>query len=294
MKLVTFRYEGTEMVGVLNREENGIYPVSAAGLPYASMNELILHMTPEEKAALGTMVQEEKAEWIPADQTEKMAPIPRPIQDVVCLGINYTAHAEEAARYQSEAFGGERPAAIYFSKRVNQAVADGGEIDSHPGLVERLDYEAELGVIIGKDAKNVPLEEAFDYVFGYTVINDVSARVIQTKHKQWYFGKSLDTFTPMGPCITTADEIAAPPALKIQAYVNGALRQDSNTSLLINDIPHVISELSQGMTLEAGTVIATGTPAGVGMGMTPPTFLKPGDEVTCYIEGIGKITNKVK
>jgi 2-keto-4-pentenoate hydratase/2-oxohepta-3-ene-1,7-dioic acid hydratase in catechol pathway len=172
-------------------------------------------------------------------------------------------------------------------------VADGGVIPAYEGLVDSLDYEAELAVIIGKDAKNVTEEEARSYILGYTVINDVSARNLQTRHKQWYFAKSLDGFTPMGPCIVTAEEIPWPVHLGVRSYVNGELRQDSNTELLIFDIPHVISELSQGMTLKAGTIIATGTPAGVGMGFVPPRFLKKGDQVICEVERIGRITNIV-
>ena len=160
--------------------------------------------------------------------------------------------------------------------------------------MDSLDYEAELAVIIGKDARDVPAEKAREYVFGYTIINDVSARNIQDRHSQWYFGKSLDTFTPMGPCIVTANEIAYPPKLKIQSRVNGELRQDSNTELLIFGIDHIISELSRGMTLKAGTIISTGTPSGVGIGFTPPVFLKSGDEVECIVEGIGSIKNRVK
>ena len=174
--------------------------------------------------------------------------------------------------------------------------------------MKKLDYECELAVVLGKDAKDVPAGQTKDYVFGYTILNDVSARDVQTAHKQWYFGKSLDGFTPMGPVLVTADEIAYPPALEITSRVNGELRQklpircfvngekrqDSNTGLQIFDIDHVIAELSQGMTLKAGTIIATGTPAGVGMGMEPPCFLKPGDEVRCEIEGIGTLTNTVR
>ncbi len=292
MKLVTYGYQGETYVGVLSGEN--VIPVSAAGLPYQTMNDLVRMMTPEEKKALERVAREGSSQAVPFADTVKMSPIPRPLQDVVCLGINYAAHAEEAARFHGEAFGLERPVAIYFAKRVNEAVPDGGEIDSHPGLVEKLDYESELGVILGKDCRKVAKEDVWDHIFGYTVINDVSARTVQTLHKQWYFGKSLDTFTPMGPCIVTADEFENPPRLAIRSYVNGELRQNSNTGLLINDIPHVIWELSQGMTLEAGTIIATGTPAGVGMGMTPPCFLKPGDVVTCEIEGIGSITNRIR
>ena len=215
------------------------------------------------------------------------------MQDVICLGINYMAHAEESARYKKEAFGGERPFAVYFSKRVSEATGTGAEIPSHKELVQDLDYEAELAVIIGKDAKNVPVSEVKNYIFGYTVINDVSARTLQTRHKQWYFGKSLDGFLPMGPCIVTAEEFPYPPRLSIQSRVNGELRQDSSTELMIFGIDHVVSELSAGMTLKAGTIIATGTPAGVGMGFDPPRFLKPGDVVECSIEGIGTLVNRV-
>ncbi len=203
------------------------------------------------------------------------------------------AHAEESARYKKESFGGERTYAVYFSKRVNEAVADGGEIPSYKNLMESLDYEVELAVIIGKDAKNVSKEEAFEYVFGYTIMNDVSAREIQTRHKQWYFGKSLDGFTPMGPWIVTEDQFERPPVLTIRSYINNELRQNSSTGLLIFDIAHVIHELSQGMTLKAGTIIAMGTPAGVGMGFDPPRFLTTGDKVCCEIEGIGKIVNYI-
>ena len=136
--------------------------------------------------------------------------------------------------------------------------------------------------------------DAADYIFGYTIVNDVSAREVQTSHKQFYFGKGLDGFTPIGPCITTADEIAFPPALRISSRVNGELRQDSTTDLLITGIGEIIQELSSGMTLLPGTIIATGTPAGVGMGFDPPKFLKPGDVVECTIEGIGTLRNTVR
>jgi 2-keto-4-pentenoate hydratase/2-oxohepta-3-ene-1,7-dioic acid hydratase in catechol pathway len=213
---------------------------------------------------------------------------------VICLGINYMAHAEESARYKKEAFGGDRPFAVYFSKRVNRAIGTGEAIPSHSDIVTDLDYEAELAVIIGKRASKVSEEEVKDYIFGYTVINDVSARTLQTQHKQWYLGKSLDGFLPMGPCITTVEELDFPPKVQVQSRVNGELRQDSNSSLLIFGVEHIISELSQGMTLEPGTIIATGTPAGAGMGFDPPRFLKPGDVVECTVEGIGTIKNTVE
>lgn len=297
MKFVTYRENGQEKIGVWNRAETHVYPVSAAGLSYADMNGLIEKITDGEKRQLRLLTEKALSEVSGAadkDAVKLLSPIPHPKQDVICLGINYMAHAEESARYKKEAFGGERPYAIYFSKRVNEAVADGGVIPAHENLVDSLDYECELAVVIGKEAKNVRKEDVQDYLFGYTILNDVSARNVQTRHKQWYFGKSLDGFTPMGPCITAAEDIAFPPHLTIQSRVNGELRQNSNTNLLIFDIAHIISELSQGMTLQAGTIIATGTPAGVGMGFTPPDFLKPGDMVECIIEGIGSIKNTVE
>ena len=278
MKLVTFLYQDREQVGVLNGDETAVSPLNCP-----DMNTLI---ETGDLSAGG-------AEEIPLDAVKLLAPIPRPRQDVICLGINYKAHAQEAERY-SEAFLKEKPIPIYFSKRCTEAVGPEGFIESHPGLVERLDYEAELAVIIGKRAKDVPADKAQDYIFGYTVLNDVSARVLQTSHKQWYFGKSLDGFTPMGPCIVTAEEIPFPPKLKISASVNGELRQDSTTDLLITDIPEIIAELSSGMTLLPGTIIATGTPSGVGMGFDPPKFLKSGDIVECSIEGIGTLRNTVR
>lgn len=268
----------------------------APELAFDDMNELILGYTAEVQAKLAQLAENRDTlagAAVAVDEVQLLAPIVRPRQDVVCLGINYDAHAQEAGRFSDEAFGGERPYTIYFSKRVSRATATGEAVPAYEGLVDSLDYEAELGVILGKDAKGVTKEEARDYVFGYTVINDISARNLQTRHKQWYLGKSLDGFTPMGPCIVTSDEIGDEQSLDISSRVNGELRQSSNTRYMIQTVAGAISELSQGMTLEAGTIIATGTPAGVGMGMTPPTFLKHGDKVVCAIEKIGRLENVI-
>ena len=268
----------------------------APELDFNDMNELILGYTDAVKAKLAQLAENRdtlSGAAVAVDEIKLLAPIVRPRQDVVCLGINYDAHAQEAGRFSDEAFGGERPYTIYFSKRVSRATATGEAVPAYEGLVDSLDYEAELGVILGKDAKGVTKENARDYVFGYTVINDISARNLQTRHKQWYLGKSLDGFTPMGPCIVTADEIGDEQSLDISSRVNGELRQSSNTRYMIQTVAGAISELSQGMTLEAGTIIATGTPAGVGMGMTPPCFLKHGDRVVCEIEKIGRLENVI-
>lgn len=296
MKFVTYEIEHKRRLGVINRDGTWIYPLRSLDMDYKTMQELIEGISESEKQLLEYVSGQDPYKIkgaVPAEEAILLAPIPHPVQDVICLGINYTAHAEESARYKKEAFGGERPFAVYFSKRVSEATGTGAEIPSHKELVQDLDYEAELAVIIGKDAKNVPVSEVKNYIFGYTVINDVSARTLQTRHKQWYFGKSLDGFLPMGPCIVTAEEFPYPPRLSIQSRVNGELRQDSSTELMIFGIDHVVSELSAGMTLKAGTIIATGTPAGVGMGFDPPRFLKPGDVVECSIEGIGTLVNRV-
>lgn len=295
MKLLTYEVDGKERVGVLSRDEAWVCPISAAGMDYRTMKELIRECGPSELEMLNYISGKDPSEIrgaVPLVDVRVLAPVPEPDQDVICLGINYLSHAKEAAKFEKEAF--EKPEqAIYFAKRVNRAVDPEGGISAHRDLTSQLDYEAELAVIIKKDAFRISREQVRDYVFGYTVLNDVSAREVQTGHKQWYFGKSLDGFTPMGPWILTADSVEFPPKLTIQSRVNGELRQDSNTELLIHGIEEVICELSSGMTLKSGTIIATGTPSGVGMGFDPPRFLVPGDVVECTIEGIGTLKNTV-
>ena len=294
MKLLTYQYQGSQTVGVLDQPGEMITPVSALGLRYPCMNSLITHATKEELARLRDAANASLPGAIPYADTEKAAPIPQPRQDVICLGHNYLDHLKESARFKGMDVTEKPPAyATYFSKRVNQALPDGGEIEGHLDLDEQLDYEVELAVIIGKDAKKVSASQVEDYIFGYTIINDVSARTLQTRHKQYYLGKSLDGFTSMGPWIVTSDEFAFPLKLAISSYVNGELRQNSNTEHMLFSIPKIIEELSAGMTLQAGSIIATGTPAGVGMGFSPPRFLREGDVVECVIEGIGRLRNRV-
>ena len=293
MKLVSFLYEGKEQAGVLHSDGRRIAPLAMLGLPCYDMNSLICRAAEKEMEALRHA--EDKHFTLNAAEGKLLSPIPHPLQDVICLGLNYTEHAEEAAVYSREAFvKKDRKYAVYFSKRVNTSPGPDEAIPSYEGLVDRLDYEAELAVILGKDAFRIKREEAAEYIFGYTVLNDVSARNLQTAHTQWYFGKSLDGFTPMGPVITTADEIPFPPRLEISCRVNGELRQHSSTDMLITGIDAILEELSQGMTLKAGTIIATGTPKGVGMGFDPPRWLHPGDTVECEIEKIGVLRNTVE
>jgi 2-keto-4-pentenoate hydratase/2-oxohepta-3-ene-1,7-dioic acid hydratase in catechol pathway len=290
MRFYTIRTGGREKIAA--EKAGRLKTLAAMGFGFSDMNELIENYSPDlERAILKNFG--DMADSIALSDAVLDAPIVRPKQDVICLGINYDEHAAESARFSKESFGGERPYTIYFSKRVSRATGDGAVIPFYEGLVDGLDYEAELGVIIGRAAKNVSYDETKEYIFGYTVINDVSARNLQMNHKQWYRGKSLDGFTPIGPCIVTKDEIADVHALSIKSFVNGELRQNSNTRFMIQNVYAAIAELSQGMTLEAGTIIATGTPSGVGMGFVPPRFLMRGDRVRCEIEGIGSITNEV-
>ena len=286
MKLYTVEHQ--EKVLVCLETSGGKLTV----LPYETMHDLLAdeasHRQGILEAALG------QAGTLSLEEVAILAPIPNPRQDVICLGMNYQKHKAEAERFDVQAFTREKARAVYFSKRATYCQGSGQPIPGHFDIVDSLDYETELAVILGKDAVNVSEEDAFDYVFGYTIVNDVSARNLQTGHKQWYFGKGLDGFTPMGPCIVTKDEFAQPPAQAIRTWINGELRQDAVTDELIFGIPHIVHELSQGMTLKAGTVIATGTPAGVGMGFDPPKFLKKGDVVTCQIVGIGTLENTVE
>ena len=288
MKFVTYINDGESGVGMLNAAETAVIPAAELGLEAKTMNELI----DELRGVLPTVPEVVKE--LALSEIRLDAAIPEPKQDIICLGLNYRDHAEEATRADA-VFDVQRGDAVYFAKRLQRAVAPGGTIDGHFDICDSLDYEVELGVVLGKDAKNVKAADAAEYIFGYTIINDVSARNLQTRHKQWYFGKSLDDFTPIGPCIVSAEKLGAMPELDIRCYVNGELRQNSNTRMMIFDIPYIIEELSTGMTLKAGTVIATGTPSGVALGMEPTVreYLKSGDVIRCEIEGIGVLENTI-
>lgn len=222
------------------------------------------------------------------------APIPTPRKNVLCVGRNYAEHIAEAAKAQKQDFGqAEHP--TYFTKPPTSIVGPDGDILVFPSLSEAIDYEVELAVIIGLAGRNIPKSKAMDHIFGYTILNDVTARDVQRRHGGQYFkGKGLDGSCPLGPWIKTADAIADPNVLSIGLKVNGEQRQDGNTKDLIFDIPTLIASLSEGMTLEPGDIIATGTPSGVGYAMDPPRFLKDGDTVVCEISGIGTLSNTVR
>lgn len=226
------------------------------------------------------------------NEIKLIAPIPRLNRNVICLGLNYKDHVAESQSALS--LGMELPEfPVYFTKMPSKAIGSGEGINSHPQITKEVDYEVELAIIIGKDGTNIKPEEVEEHIFGYTILNDVTARDVQRNHTQWMKGKSLDTFTVIGPWIAHKEAIPFPVELELYSKVNGELRQHSNTKNFIFDIPYIISELSKGMTLEAGDIIATGTPAGVGMGFNPPKYLKAGDVVECYIEKIGTLSNPI-
>ncbi len=288
MRLYTvLQNDNEELFVSLDGGETG-YFLKDLGIGCRDMNELILGWNEEIGAAI--KAAPEKAEAVPVEGLKLCAPIIRPLQDLLCLGLNYRDHVEEAERVQ----GDTRDAyAVYFAKRCNASLGDGDGIPLHADICDSLDYEAELGVVIGKDAYKVSVENAEDYIFGYTIVNDISARNLQFRHQQWHLGKSLDGHTSMGPCIVTPDEIGDATSLAVRCYVNGELRQNNNTANMITPTAEAIEDLTRGMTLKAGSIISTGTPSGVALGMQPPVWLKEGDEVICEIENIGQLRNIV-
>ena len=231
---------------------------------------------------------------IPLAQVSLEAPIPQPRRNIFCVGKNYHEHAHEFSRsgFDSSAAAGAVPKnPIIFSKVPESVIANHAEVVIDRKVSSAIDYEAELAVIIGKKGRGISREDAFDHVWGYTIVNDVTARDLQGRYSQWLIGKSQDTFCPMGPWAVTKDEFDLDNAA-IRCFVNGELRQNSQISLLIFDIPTIIATLSEGLTLYPGDIIATGTPAGVGIGFDPPKYLKGGDVVRVEIDGIGTLENR--
>ena len=236
------------------------------------------------------------AESVAMTEVTLQAPVPRPHRNIFCVGKNYHEHAHEFAGsgFDSSAAKGAIPEApIVFSKLPESVIGDGAAIKIDSSVSTAIDYEAELAVIIGKPGRNIASRDALSHVWGYSIVNDVTARDLQGLHSQWLIGKSQDTFCPMGPWAVTADSIDLSDT-PVRCWVNDELRQDSNTGLLIFDVPTVVAAISNGITLRTGDVIATGTPAGVGIGFKPPKYLQAGDRVRIEIGGIGVLENPVE
>jgi len=223
-----------------------------------------------------------------------LAPIPNPSKNIFCVGRNYRAHIVEGNLARGRA-ADEFPKALeFFSKPPTTVVGHQALVSRHAAHTKMLDYEVELGIVIGKEGRDISPEDALDYVFGYTVINDITARDLQALHGQWFKGKSLDGTCPIGPVVALKTSIADPKALDLELEVNGELRQSANTSDMLFDVPNIIAQLSAGMTLEPGDIIATGTPSGVGFAMQPPRSLEPGDVIKARIAAIGELVTTIE
>lgn len=301
MKFVTAKDNLGVFVGLVHEDETKILPLKRAEeslsgvstLPDSmieciEMGERFIDVVISLVDKLKDNEEKEKL-YQSINEVDLLAPVPRPLKNIYCVGKNYAEHAIEMGSKE------DIPEHVMvFTKSPTTVIGPDKLVQLHSDVTEQLDYEGELAVVIGKKGRGISKEEALDYIFGYTIINDVTARDLQAKHKQFFIGKSLDTTCPMGPWIVHKSKIENPNKLNIETRINGELRQSSNTENFIFSIEEVISVLSRGMTLEPGDIIATGTPAGVGKGFKPPRFLKAGDHMEVKVEGIGVLQNNIE
>ena len=282
MRIATIVHQGRRRVGRVDADAQG--------------QSIALFEVDGTRGALALIERTERSAWpalgerVPLAGATLLAPLPQPRRNLWCVGRNSHAHAKEL---RETVFKNNQPEAwpIVFTKVPECVVANGTDVVLPGAISTQIDYEAELALVIGRGGRNIPRERALSHVFGYTIVNDVTARDVQMRHAQWDLGKSFDGFCPMGPWIVTADELDGRDT-RVRCWVNGELRQDASTRDLIFDIPTLIETCSRGITLLPGDVIATGTPAGVGMGMTPPRWLAHGDVVRIEIDGIGELRNR--
>lgn len=285
MKLVTYQHAGNTRIGAVSADR--VIDLSAVAPDMLSLIE----SGPAALAEAGERVAAAAGSLALTD-VRLLPPIPQPRRNVMCLGKNYADHARESHEARGEKV--ELPdLPVIFTKATTAINGPYDDIPVDAAVSQEMDYESELAVVIGRSGRNITRQDAPDHVFGYMVLNDVTARDLQQRHKQFFKGKSLDGCCPIGPWIVTADEIPDPHALRITCTVNGELRQDGTTADMIFDIPATLAHLSNGMTLLPGDIIATGTPSGVGFAMKPPVYLQPGDVVECTVERVGTIRNRV-
>jgi 2-keto-4-pentenoate hydratase/2-oxohepta-3-ene-1,7-dioic acid hydratase in catechol pathway len=295
MHLLTFEEAGKTRIGVLNPEMNSVADLSVLA-PELPQDMLGLILQGEPALARASDIIDSGEAQLPVAKLKLLAPIPRPLRNILCVGKNYPEHVKEvqsvvASEQEQKSAVPESP--IIFTKATSSIIGPGESIPAWLDATNSVDYEGELAVVIGRAGRNISRDNAMSHIFGYSIINDVTSRRMQRKHQQWFLGKSLDGFCPMGPCIVTRDEIDNVGQLRVQTRVNDELRQDGYVRDMIFDIPSLIETLSAGMTLEPGDIIATGTPAGVGMGFKPPKFLQKGDKVSITINPIGTLVNTV-
>ena len=288
MRVATFRWGGRRTVGLVSADGGEITPLAGDARTQAvgalALVEDLVAGKPRPAAA---------GPRLPVSAVELEAPLPRPRRNLFCVGRNYRSHARElATTVFADVARREVEWPIIFTKFPETVVGPRAPIVLPKGITEQTDYEAELAVVIGRGGSNIRAARAMEHVWGYTIVNDVSARDVQVRHAHWVLGKSFDTFCPMGPWLIDSDEFDGRDA-RLRCWINGELRQDARTSEMIFDIPTLIETCSRGITLYPGDLIATGTPAGVGMGLTPPKWLQRGDQVRIEIEGIGVLENPV-
>ena len=289
MKIAAFVYQGNDYVGMVSDDLQTIQPFKLPPECTHYGAQIILDLAADE-VPLPPL-----AAPMALSDVVLRAPLPHPRRNVFCVGKNYLDHVKEVSKsgLGSASIGAGVPEyPIIFTKVPESVIAHNEQIQSHSKITQQLDYEAELAIIIGKQGRGISVENAAEYIWGYTIINDVSARDLQKRHAQWHIAKSLDSFCPMGPWMVSKDEFNATDTT-IKCWVNDELRQDSSTSQLIFNFGEIIAALSAGITLYPGDIIATGTPSGVGMGFSPPKFLNPGDKVKITIAGIGTLENTV-
>jgi 2-keto-4-pentenoate hydratase/2-oxohepta-3-ene-1,7-dioic acid hydratase in catechol pathway len=300
MKFISFRYQEQVLVGIVNADSvlNLAAAAKRAGekLDLSSMLAVIRGGEPALQACERLQERADDAgdALVPLSQVQKLAPIPVLTRNAFCVGRNYLDHITEGANARGMKWDQKLPEAPqFFTKATGALIGPGAEVRLDTKLTQRLDYEVELAVVIGKRGRDIAAGDAYDFVFGYTIANDVTARDLQRRHDQWFKGKSLDTTLPLGPCIVTRDAIGDPGTLELSMSINGQERQRARVDQMIFDIPTIIAQLSAGMTLEPGDIIATGTPSGVGFAMNPPQFLHDGDEMLATIDRIGALRNRV-
>ncbi len=289
MKLASILLDGVRDLALVDSCAERVWPLRGIlSIPPRGMLELIRSYAQLKHRLVA------QGEGLPLSAVILEAPIPRPSRNIFCIGKNYHDHAREFSQsgFDNVAAPAIPVAPIVFTKSPETVIATEDNILFPQGVSEQVDYEAELAIVIGKSGRGITRADAFDHVWGYTIINDVTARDLQKRHQQWFLGKNLDTFCPMGPWVVTADEIDGG-NLNVECRVNGELRQEASTRDLIFDIPALIETISAGLTLQVGDIIATGTPAGVGIGFNPPKFLQRGDRISIRISGIGELNNSV-
>ena len=289
MRIATYRWGGRRQVGRLSSDGREVAPLALG--PAAERRGALALV---EHLAAGGAIPPEAGPRVALSAVTLEAPLPRPRRNLWCVGRNYRAHARELNGTVFRAGDRIDEWPMVFTKVPESVIGPGEPIVLPRGTVsEQIDYEAELALVIGRGGRDIPASRAMEHVWGYTIVNDVTARDVQMRHQQWDLGKSFDTFCPMGPWLVDATELDGRDT-RVRLWVNGDLRQDARTTDLIFDIPTLIQTVSRGITLVPGDVIATGTPAGVGMGMTPPTWLRAGDTVRIEIDGLGVLENPVR